>query len=116
MHQSTQISYEVHDAFTGLLSVVNNFIQQKDDEDFIGTWMMIASFEAPENGFVLNKVMLHLTKEQEEEYCHMVHTSMLHFRPILSKELLLPMATNHMRCSPTNVELCTAMESEQMEP
>ena len=56
MAQSTQISYEVHDTFTGLLSVVNNFIQQEDDEDFIGTWMMIASFEIPENIFVLNKV------------------------------------------------------------
>lgn len=62
MHQSTQISYEVHDSFTGLLSIVNNFIQQKDDEDFIGTWMTIANFEAPENGFVLNKVILRKTR------------------------------------------------------
>ena len=56
MTQSTEITYEVHDIFTGLLSVVNNFIQQEDDDDFFGTWMMIASFEAHENGFVLNKV------------------------------------------------------------
>ena len=51
MHQTTQISYEIHDSFTGLLSLVNNFIQQEDDEEFVGTWMMIVSFEAPENGF-----------------------------------------------------------------
>ena len=107
MHQSTQISYEVHDTFTGPLSVVNNFIQQKDDEDFVGTWMMIASFEAPENGFVLHKVMLILMKNV------MVCTLLLHFRPIFSKELLLLTATNHMLCSPTNVELCQA---EQMVP
>lgn len=43
-------------------------------------------------------------------------TLLLHFRPILSKELLLLMVTNHMHCLPTNVELCQAMESEQMEP
>ena len=51
LQQSTQISYEIHHSFTGLLSLVNNFIQQEDDEDFVGTWMMIASFEAPENSF-----------------------------------------------------------------
>ena len=47
--QSVQISYEIHDSFTELLSLVNNFIQQEDDEEFFGTWMMIASFEAPQN-------------------------------------------------------------------
>lgn len=114
MHQSTQVSYEVHDTFTGLLSVVNNFIQQKDDDDFIGTWMLIASFEAPENGFVLNKVILNLIKNKMKDI--MVYTSLFRVRPILSKELLLLMATNHMHCSLTNVELCQAMESEQMEP
>ena len=51
MHESAHISYEVHSMFTGLLSVVNNFIQQQENEDFIGTWMMIANFEAPEDRF-----------------------------------------------------------------
>ena len=51
MQRSTHISYEIHKTFTGLLSLVNNYIQQEDDEDFIGTWMVIASFEAQENSF-----------------------------------------------------------------
>ena len=51
MQQSAHISYEIHDSFTELLSLVNNFIQQEDDEEFVGTWMMIASFEAPQNSF-----------------------------------------------------------------
>lgn len=58
MQQSTQISYEIHDTFTGLLSLVNNFVQQEDDEDFVGTWMMIANFEAPEDTFKVTPISL----------------------------------------------------------
>lgn len=42
--ESGRISYEVHSTKTALLSVVNNYIQQQDDEDFVGTWMMVATF------------------------------------------------------------------------
>ena len=38
------ISYEVHSTMTGLISIVNNYIQEEKDEDFVGTWMMVATF------------------------------------------------------------------------
>ncbi len=44
IRHSGRISYEVHNTTTDLVSVVNNFIQQRDDEDFVGTWMMVATF------------------------------------------------------------------------
>ena len=44
IRQSGRISYEVHSSATGLMSVVNNFIQLQEDEDFVGTWMMVATF------------------------------------------------------------------------
>ena len=57
IHQSGQISYEVHSTFTGLMSFVNNFVQQQDDEDFVGTWMMVANFkETPQDGSTDNRV------------------------------------------------------------
>lgn len=57
IRQSGRISYEVHNTFTSLMSLVNNYIQQQDDEDFVGTWMMIANFkEAPQDGSVENRV------------------------------------------------------------
>lgn len=43
-HHGT-VSYEVHSGVSGLISVVNNFIQQQDDKDFVGTWMLVATFE-----------------------------------------------------------------------
>ena len=42
---SGSVSYEVHSITTGLISIVNNFIQQQEDEDFMGTWMMVATFD-----------------------------------------------------------------------
>lgn len=42
--QSGSISYEVHSTATGLTSIVNNFIRQEGEEDFLGTWMMVATF------------------------------------------------------------------------
>ena len=57
VRQSGQISYEVHSTFTELMSVVNNYIQQQEDEEFVGTWMMIADFkEAPHDGSMENRV------------------------------------------------------------
>ena len=57
IRQSGRIYYEVHSTLTGLVSTVNNFIQQEDDEDFIGTWMMVATFnEVPLQDSTLNKV------------------------------------------------------------
>ena len=57
IRQSGQISYEVHSTFTGLMSVVNKFIQQHNDEDFVGTWMMVADFkEAPQDSSAENRV------------------------------------------------------------
>ena len=57
IRQSGHISYEVHSTFTSLMSVVNNYIQEEDDEDFVGTWMMVAHFkEAPQDGSTQNKV------------------------------------------------------------
>ena len=57
IRQSGRISYEVHSTLTGLVSAVNNFIQQEDDEDFIGTWMMVATFnEVPLQDSTSNKV------------------------------------------------------------
>ena len=44
IQQSGRISYEVHSTTASLISIVNNFIQQQDDEDFVGTWMMVATF------------------------------------------------------------------------
>ena len=55
--QSGLISYEVHSNFTAQMSTINNYIQQQDDEDFVGTWMMIGNFkEAPQEGSLENKV------------------------------------------------------------
>lgn len=57
IRQSGQISYEVHSSVTGLMSLVNTFIQQQDDEDFVGTWMMVANFkETPQDGSIDNRV------------------------------------------------------------
>ena len=57
IRQSGQISYEIHSMFTELMSIVNSYIQQQDDEEFIGTWMMVANFkEAPHDGSTENKV------------------------------------------------------------
>lgn len=42
--ESGRISYEVHSTMTALMSVVSNYIQQQDDKDFVGTWMMVATF------------------------------------------------------------------------
>ena len=39
------ISYEVHTTMTGLVSVVTNFIQEEEDEEFVGSWMMVATFQ-----------------------------------------------------------------------
>jgi len=30
---------------TGLMSVVTNFIQGEEDEEFVGSWMMVATFQ-----------------------------------------------------------------------
>lgn len=39
------------------MSLVNTFIQQQDDQDFVGTWMMIANFdETPQDGSTDNRV------------------------------------------------------------
>ena len=39
------------------MSIVNNYIQQQGDENFVGTWMMIGNFkEAPQEGSLENKV------------------------------------------------------------
>ena len=39
------------------MSLVNTFIQQQDDEDFVGTWMMVANFkETPQDGSTNNQV------------------------------------------------------------
>ena len=57
--QSGVISYEVHTRFTALMSSVNNYIQQQDDGDFVGTWMMVGNFkEAPLDGSTDNRVMI----------------------------------------------------------
>lgn len=54
---SGRISYEVHTSMTGLMSQVNNFIQQEDDEEFVGTWMMVATFsEVPQLDSTSNEV------------------------------------------------------------
>lgn len=42
--QSGGISYEVHTSTTGLVSTVNNFIQQQRDDGFVGSWMIVATF------------------------------------------------------------------------
>ena len=43
--QSGSISFEVHSTTTGLTSTVNEFIQKQfENEDFVGTWMMVATF------------------------------------------------------------------------
>ena len=107
MHQSTQILYEIHDSFTGLLSLVNNFIQQEDNEEFFGTWMMIVSFEAPENSF---KVFFARGSCDIKGW-----TLLLLCRPTISKQSLLLMATNPMLYSPINVVHYQALESEQTE-
>ena len=58
IRESGLISYEVHTSFTALMSSVNNYIQQQEDEDFVGTWMMIGHFkEAPQDGSTENTVM-----------------------------------------------------------
>ena len=56
---SGRISYEVHTTFTALMSYVNEFIQHRGHEDFIGRWMMIAEFkEAPQYDSRLNRVCM----------------------------------------------------------
>ena len=56
VRDSGKISYEVH-TNTGLISVVNNFIQQQEDEDFVGTWMLVATFnDIPLQGSMSNEV------------------------------------------------------------
>ena len=57
IRQSGRISYEVHNTMTGLISIVNNFIQQQEDEDFVGSWMMVATFsEVPQQDSISNLV------------------------------------------------------------
>jgi hypothetical protein len=42
---------------TGLVGVVNNFIQEEESEDFVGTWMMVATFsDVPQQGSTANMV------------------------------------------------------------
>ncbi len=49
IRQFGSISYEIHRTITDKMSVVNNFIQQQEDEEFVGTWMMVAFFnEVPQ--------------------------------------------------------------------
>ena len=56
---SGRISYEVHSATTGLISIVNNYIQLQEDEDFVGTWMIVATFnEVPLQDSTSNKVFI----------------------------------------------------------
>ena len=53
------ISYEVHSELTSLMSIVNNFIQQVENEEFVGSWMMIVTFnEIPLLSFTNNEVRL----------------------------------------------------------
>lgn len=42
--ESGKISYEVHSTMTALMSIVNNYIQEHNDEDFVGTWMMLVTY------------------------------------------------------------------------
>ena len=57
IRQSGKISYEVHSRMTGLLSTVNNFIHQQD-EYFVGTWMLAATFsEVPLLDSIFYEVM-----------------------------------------------------------
>ena len=39
------ISYEVHTTMTGLVNVVTNFIQEEEDVEFVGSWMMVTTFQ-----------------------------------------------------------------------
>lgn len=58
IHKSGTISYEVHSNMTGLMSVVNNFIQQQDNEDFVGKWMIVAMFnDVPQQNSIAGKVI-----------------------------------------------------------
>ena len=39
-----KISYEVHNANTGLISTVSNFVRQTQQNNFNGTWMLVAEW------------------------------------------------------------------------
>ncbi len=39
-----EVSYEVHNNSTGLLSIVSNFIRQEENNAFVGTWMVVAEW------------------------------------------------------------------------
>ena len=58
IHQSGHVSYEIHNTTTDLMSLVNNFVQQQEDEDFVGTWMMVATYSDVPLQYALNKVNL----------------------------------------------------------
>ena len=59
IRQFGSISYEIHSTITGKMSIVNNFIQQQEDEEFEGTWMMVASFNEVPQLDSINKVSRH---------------------------------------------------------
>ena len=39
------VSYEVHSSTTGPLSAVNQLVSQREEEEFIGTWMVVAEWK-----------------------------------------------------------------------
>ena len=42
---------------TGLMSIVTNYIQSEEDDEFIGTWMTVATFtELPLQDSTMNDV------------------------------------------------------------
>ena len=41
-----EISYEVYNTSSEILSVVNRFIRQQIDVDFDGTWMLLAKWDS----------------------------------------------------------------------
>ncbi len=57
LRQYGTISYEVHTTMTGLMSIVTNYIQSEEDDEFIGTWMTVATFtELPLQDSTMNDV------------------------------------------------------------
>ena len=58
IRQAGRISYEVHTS-TDLISVVNNFIQEREEEDFVGMWMMVVTFtDVPQLDSASNEVWI----------------------------------------------------------
>lgn len=91
------------------MSAVSNYIQQQDDEDFVGSWMMIGNFkEAPHDGSTENRVNCFLL------CVHSIYV--INFcRQAIFKELSSQMGISHMLCSHICVALCQAMEISPME-